>query len=168
MEDKLQEYYENAKAKGACAEALQAMEAAGTVEEFLKDAKIVGYLYWYADAVIGGRWPEAEPIIMKDAKWAYWYASDVMKYKRWTEAEPYIMKNAYWAYWYARNIMKDARWPEAEPYIVKDARWAYWYACDVIKGRWPEAEPYILESDGYTKLYCQRFGITKEEMNDGS
>ncbi len=45
--------------------------------------------------IIKGRWLEAEPYIMKDPEWAYWYARDIIK-GRWPEAEPYIMTDEYW------------------------------------------------------------------------
>ena len=44
----------------------------------------------------------------------------------WTEAEPYIMKDPEYAYWYARGVIGD-RWSEAEPYIMKDPSSAYNY-----------------------------------------
>jgi len=77
------------------------------------------------------------------AHWLYWYAENVIK-GRWPEAEEYIMKNPYYAYYYAKNIIKD-RWLEAEEYIMKDPKWAYWYALYVIKDRWLEAEEYIMK-----------------------
>jgi hypothetical protein len=82
-------------------------------------------LYRYAYNVIKGRWPEAEPYIMKDYIWAYCYALDVIG-GRWPEAEPYIMKNPTWAYWYAFDIIK-GRWTEAEPYIKQDHYWWFGY-----------------------------------------
>ena len=45
---------------------------------------------------------------------------------RWPEAEPYIMKDPGSAYWYARGVIGD-RWKEAEPYIMKDPTYAYKY-----------------------------------------
>jgi hypothetical protein len=45
---------------------------------------------------------------------------------RWPEAEPYIMKDPYDAYRYAKDII-GGRWPEAEPYIKRspDDWWKY-------------------------------------------
>lgn len=74
----------------------------------------------YAAEFIKGRWPEAEPFIMKDPVYACDYAYDVLK-KRWPEAEPFIMKSPLDAYVYARDVIQD-RWPEAEPIIKKNAR----------------------------------------------
>ena len=51
----------------------------------------------YARDIIKGRWPEAEPAIMKDPKWAYYYALNVIG-GRWREAEPEIMKDPEAAY----------------------------------------------------------------------
>jgi hypothetical protein len=65
-----------------------------------------------------GRWPEAEPYLMKVPGLAHWYAQDIIK-GRWEESEPYIMKNSYWAYRYAVDVMKK-RWPEAEEYIKQN------------------------------------------------
>ena len=66
---------------------------------------------------IMGRWPDAEPVLLKH-------------------------KDPFWALLYARDVIKE-RWPEAEPLIMKEAYMAYKYARDVIKGPWPEAEKHI-------------------------
>lgn len=60
----------------------------------------IAEVYRYARDVIEGRWPEAEPYIMRDRKWAYYYAEDVIE-GRWPEAEPFIMEDAEIAYFYA-------------------------------------------------------------------
>jgi len=52
-------------------------------------------LYYCAKEIIGGRWPEAEPIIMTSPGYTYYYSKDIIK-DRWPEAEPAIMKNSYW------------------------------------------------------------------------
>jgi hypothetical protein len=165
VEAKLQDYYDKAKAAGACEEALEVIRKAGTVEAFLKDEKIAAYLGWYACNVIKDRWPEAEPIIMQNAAWTYWYARYAIK-DRWPEAEPLIMKNAAYAYRYACSVMQ-GRWLEAEPIIMKDVLCAYGYARDVMKERWTEAEPYIVKDNEYTDYYCEHFNITRGEMNSG-
>jgi len=100
--------------------------------------------YEYAIEVIQGRWPEAEPIIMKDPRSAYSYAMHVIQ-GRWAEAEPYIMNGPQLAYWYAREVI-EGRWAEAEPIIMKDPELAYLYARYVIQGRWVEAEPIIVKT----------------------
>ena len=109
--------------------------------------------YEYARDVIKGRWLEAEPVIMKSPIWAFYYAKDVIK-GRWPEAEPYIMKNPEWAYWYARKIIR-RRWAKAEPRIMKNPEWAYSYARDVFKGRWPEAEPVIMRDPREAMRYAR-------------
>lgn len=72
--------------------------------------------YKYAVLVIRGRWPEAEPLILKDI--------------------PYTV------YRYAKDVIKD-RWPEGEEVIKNDPRMAYEYATDVVGWKWPEGEEAI-------------------------
>jgi hypothetical protein len=51
--------------------------------------------YWallYAEYVIRGRWPEAEPVIATDPMSAYYYSKSVLK-GRWPEGEPAIAKD---------------------------------------------------------------------------
>jgi hypothetical protein len=121
-------------------------------------------LYAYALNVMGEEWPEAEPYIAKDAKWAYYYARDVMRLgfgvlekDRWYEAERYIIKNPKWACSYAIDVMKGKRWPDAEPYIMQDPESAYYYARDVIEERWSEAEPYIMKDPEWAYWYAYSF-----------
>ena len=109
------------------------------------------WAYYYALEVIGGRWPEAEPII-KQSDSAVVYARDVIG-GRWPEAEP-IIKQSDSAVAYASDVIK-GRWLEIEPYIIEDPTFAYIYARDVIKGRWPEAEPYIIEDPIYAWRYAR-------------
>ena len=101
----------------------------------------------------GKRWPEAEPIIMKDSRAASYYAIYVIK-DHWPEAEPYIMQDRYYAYCYARDVIKD-RWPEAEPLIIKDPHAAYYYVKHVVKDRWPEAEPVIMKNPRAAYQYAK-------------
>ena len=114
----------------------------------MKDPK---YAYFYAKNILKGRWKEAEPYIMKDPIYAYKYVTDILG-TRWVEAEPYIMLDAESAYSYAKNILK-GRWYEAEPYIMKDPYSAYLYAERIIGGRWKEAEPYIMKDPIYAFKY---------------
>ena len=107
----------------------------------------------YAREVLGGRWPEAEPVIVKDGAAAYEYAQRVIK-GRWPEAEPVIAKDAMTSQRYARLVIK-GRWPEAEPVIIKDAKAAEEYALFVIKGRWPAAEPTIVKDAQAAQRYAQ-------------
>lgn len=118
-------------------------------------AKHAETAYYYALKQKGAnRWPEAEPVIMKDPEYAYLYASHILK-RPWPAAEPYIMKAPYWAYSYAYDINLKNRepWPEAEPYIMKDPLSAYHYSLDILKRPWPEAEPYIMKDDYFAGQY---------------
>ncbi len=106
------------------------------------------------------RSPALEPGIMKDPKYAYYYAYDIIK-GRWKEAEPYIMKDPEYAYYYAHHVI-GGRWPEAEPYIMKDPFDAYIYAKWVIKDRWPEAEHTIQTNKQDWINYKHTFNITED------
>ena len=75
---------------------------------------------------------------------------------RWPEAEPYIMKDPEQAYWYAKYII-EGRWPEAECFIVRDALMACYYATDILKRRWPEAEPFLLDDPVCARHYFEHF-----------
>ena len=110
--------------------------------------------YEYAYYIIKGRWKEAEPIIATNAVAAYKYANYVIR-KRWPEAEQIIMKDPWSAYQYAYNILQ-TRWPEAEPYIMKDPESASNYAAKLMKSEkgWPEAEPYIMQDSQCAYLYA--------------
>ncbi len=94
--------------------------------------------YDYAKDVIGGRWPEGEAAIAKNAYRAYDYAKDVIG-GRWPEGEPAIAKDRDRAYAYAKDVI-GGRWPEAEEHIATHPTVAYQYAKDVIGGPWPKAE----------------------------
>ena len=74
--------------------------------------------YRYALNVLQGRFPEGEPVIAQDSRWAYYYARDVI------------------------DVIND-RWPEGEAVIAKDAEYAYMYARWVIEGRFIEGEAAI-------------------------
>jgi len=94
----------------------------------------------------------------KDPEWAYEYARDKLR-GRWPDAEPYIMRDPYWAQEYADRVIK-GRWPEAEPVIMQDPMSAYFYACLTIGGRWLEAEPVILQSQSeWANGYKEHFNI---------
>ncbi len=100
--------------------------------------------------------PKLEPAIMKDPRWAFYYALYVLK-RPWSEAEPYIMKDPYSACGYSWLVLK-RRWPEAEPYIMNDPINAYVYAT-YLKRRWPEAEPYIMKDPYWWKEYKRHFEL---------
>ena len=104
----LKELIEQAEEHNACADALAFLQSCSSIDEVLEHKKAPEYAYWYAENVIGGRWHEAEPIILTNAGCAYWYARDVI----------------------------GGRWKEAEPIILTSDKWAYSYAYDVVKGPW--------------------------------
>ena len=37
------------------------------------------WAYEYAANIIKSRWPEAEPVIMKEAEWAFYYAENTIE-----------------------------------------------------------------------------------------
>jgi len=117
----------------------------------------------------GKRWPEAEPYIMKDPRYAFFYTLDAINKgknlgKRWPEAEPSIKTSPEYACKYAVYVINKEkglgiRWPEAEPSIKTSPEYACRYADYVINKRknlgkrWPEAEPYIITSPEYVYEY---------------
>jgi hypothetical protein len=94
-----------------------------------------------------------EPYIIKSPQFAFYYAKAVIK-GRWIEAEKYIIKSPYYAYFYAQDVMK-GRWKEAEEYIINDSECAYYYALFVIKGKLPENmhNAMLIYADDYAKEY---------------
>lgn len=118
-----------------------------------------------------GRWPDAEPYIIKDFDVAVDYASEVIG-GRWPALESIIVQDTGHAFNYLRYVLRDdydwyrksgGRWIELEPYIMKEPTGACMYAIEVIKGRWPEAEPYIKQDPSEWKDYCRRFQVPKSE-----
>ena len=73
------------------------------------------------------------------------FAVDVLNH-RWPEAEPYILKDPFFAYYYALNIVKE-RWPEYEKVLLSNPKqylnYMIGYATNVLKSRWPEAESHM-------------------------
>ena len=115
---------------------------------------------FYAMNVLKGRFPEAEPYIAQDSKLAYDYALYVLRHS-WSEAEPAIVKDPYLAYCYARDVLRRP-WPEAEQYIIQSPRYACFYAQDVLRRPWPEAEPAIAK-DPYL-AYCYARDVLKDRF----
>ena len=112
------------------------------------------YAYKY---MRGLRWPEAEPVIMKDPDSAVSYAYNVIDGK-WPEAEQYIVKNPLAAFEYVEDAY-DGRVPEFEPYIMKDPEAAYSYARFILDRKWPEAEQYIKQDKYWWKKYSQDWSV---------
>ena len=96
-------------------------------------------------------------IIKQDREAAYRYSLDVLK-GRFPEAEPALLKDPWTSYRYAKNVI-GGRWPEAEQVIKNDLVFAFMYARDVIKGRWEEAEPTIKKDEYYWDQYKKLAGL---------
>lgn len=83
--------------------------------------------------------------IMTDPKRSSKFAVDVLGH-RWPEAEPYILKDPFYSYYYALNIVKE-RWPELEKVLLSNPKkymnYMIGYATNVLKNRWPEAEAHM-------------------------
>lgn len=100
-------------------------------------------------------WPDLEPIISQDPKYASLYAEHILK-NRWKEFEHVVLQDAFWSFMYALNVI-NGRWPEAEPIIMQEPSTAYRYAGSVIKDRWPEAEKYISNNHYWWEAYYVKF-----------
>ena len=114
-------------------------------KELLKNGSPSRLLH-HAQYVRGGRWPQAEKLILKDLSTALEYAQNVLK-SRWPDLETLILdrREYFLAYLYALYVIKD-RWLEAESFIPTTPETAVNYAHKVIKGQWPEAEEVIKQS----------------------
>jgi hypothetical protein len=60
----------------------------------------------YAIFVIGGRWPEAEKMILENPYDVYFYTTDIIK-GRWPEGEAVIATNPTFAQWYNEDFGTD-------------------------------------------------------------
>ncbi len=89
--------------------------------------------------------------IKTDPKRALEFAAKVLG-ERWPEAEPYIMKDPESAFKYATYVMREP-WPEAEPYILKSFGPAMEYAVYTKKKLWPELEKLIDGKPDLVKIY---------------
>lgn len=110
-----------------------------------------------------GRWPEAEPYIMKDPYFIYCYARYIIK-GRWLEAEHVIIDGLYYtdAYLYADHVV-GGRWVEAERVMMNRPGWSFEYARDIVKSRWKEAEVYIKQDPYWWGRYCKFFKIKEDD-----
>lgn len=119
------EAVKKAKENKACPYDISVIEKFNDWGEFLQHKESSRWLIWYALHVIEGRWPEAEPFIMRDYRSIYEYCLLIIK-GRWPEAEPVLLQNHEWAERYAYVIMKQ-RWPELERTILNDPIWSVDY-----------------------------------------
>jgi hypothetical protein len=88
---------------------------------------------------------------------AYQYAYKIIG-ARFIEAEPYIMKDPFYGLMYAQYVIR-GRWIEAEPVIIKNTWHAWMYALYILKSRWIEAEQYIKLHDYWWGKYCRYFKL---------
>ena len=108
----------------------------------------------------GMRWPEAEPIFIKDPMQAARYAVHALG-QRWKKAEDVIKTTPGSATYYAKWVIK-RRWPEAEATIMTDPSAASEYAID-LNTRWLEAESIISNAGGSAwEKYVKHFGINHD------
>lgn len=101
--------------------------------------------------------------LKKDPKGASNYAINVMK-RRWPEAEPIIMKDPKNAIRYAFLLMRGNRWPELEKLIIHDPELIMDYAKNHLMNRWVEAEPNLLKDPHTALKYVSRFGLIWPEL----
>lgn len=117
------------------------------IEELAKDAE---QSVLYAEKVLKGRFPEAEPAIAHNHELAFQYAKDIVK-GRFPEAEQTLLDNS--SDWGNRNYLQryfieiaQERNPILEKKIINTHHGlAAHYAELCVKGRWPEGEKVILK-----------------------
>jgi len=96
-------------------------------------AKDPEFAYDYAQYVLKGPFPLAEPIIAKYPGYAYYYAMNVLN-GPFPLGEPAIAKNPHIAYKYAQYVLKGP-FPLGEPEIATQSFWKEEYEEGVLKGR---------------------------------
>ena len=107
-----------------------------SLDELLKMNEYERAEYLYEEAKeLRKRLPkEYERLLKSNQYWAYLYCRDIIR-GRWPEAEPYIMKDPEWAYEYIKYIVK-GRWKEAESYIKKNIGIYSQYYDRFIRGKY--------------------------------
>jgi hypothetical protein len=123
---------------------------------------------------------ERDLIFTKEPRLTMAYCEEVKG--RWPEAEPWIMRNSDTASKYARRVLKK-RWPQAERFILDPDQIIHeiehgedagenmignlaLYATGAIRGRWVEAEPWIaLNWYIAENIYCDKLGISPDDLN---
>lgn len=71
-----------ARHHNACSEAMEAIEPMRSLRQFFAHPRAAKWASWYALDVVKARWPEAEAVIGKDAQWACRYARDVLHHPK--------------------------------------------------------------------------------------
>lgn len=107
----------------------------------------------YVREISHERFPELEPYLLANSTGLHLvnYAMKMIK-GRWPEAEPTILKDPDTAYAYIRDVIK-GEWPEAEPILLTQPHEALSYVTVITHRRWPELEPLIGNSNEYMKEY---------------
>ena len=131
-------------------------------EKAILNSNNASWIVNYAQEVIGGRWPEAEPIIVKDARAFLSYASKLKLRLPLGEKTILNSNNVHWMVSYAKYVI-DGRWPEAEPFIAKHAEASYRYAVDVLNGRFALGERAIRKIPALWDKYWGYFGVDKRK-----
>lgn len=72
--------------------------------------------YTYAFYVVGGEWPEGEPVIATEGKWSAEYAENVVE-GRFEAGEPAIAESPAAASSYIETVLDFAEWPAGEEAI---------------------------------------------------
>jgi hypothetical protein len=91
-------------------------------------AKEARYAYWYAHNVLGGAFPAGEAAMAQSDGWACYYAPYVLG-GPFPAGEPEIAKS-HWAYYYAEKVLKLApteveTWiADREPYPLRLVDWS--------------------------------------------
>ena len=83
-----------------------------------------------------------EKYIAKSTKYAYKYASEVLK-GPFPAGEEIISKDIYFALEYAKYVLKGKKFPAGEEAISNDEQYSYLYARDILKGPFPLGEDAI-------------------------
>ena len=120
-------------------------------------------LFHYVQYVIKGRWKKAEKIIYTNAELLCKYLSALpytkKKNKRWIEAEDAILKSKNPECCLQYAFFIGERWTEAEHIIATDCMSSMDYIDEFIKGRWRLAENAILKSFPETSCYVFKYMI---------
>jgi hypothetical protein len=116
----------------------------------------LNYLFYYKKAP----WPELAEIV-KDSPWkAAEYASSLQT--RWPEVEPLILKNSSAAIGYAEKALK-ARWPQLESLLLKKAtpEKALDYTVNVLQTPWPELEERLIKDQDYRNIVLYAYYVNR-------
>jgi hypothetical protein len=109
---------------------------------------------------LDGRWPAAEPLIVRNAETAYKYAAKVGKFPLGDQL--FMGRSIDDALKYVKESMKPSRrskaelWPEFEAKIANNAKYSYEYSM-IINKRFQAGEDAIAKDPAIASLYIQKF-----------